>query len=256
MASRSQDPDLAHLLPPNGGAKIPITLQTKIVRGLWSNQISIPFRPELYSAYFRYFQLECESWQASGDVEIKTYGDLLDLVQHLKYNRTENLVSSKLLSFFPEIKNHQTERKGLGNVSLPVALRHPDCQEESVHNALYLAIRLWLMINVGSLKSELFTGRSNVGWGRGDSIDGVISHTFRKGQPRVAPNRLRWPKTLNARGLERIGGLEITWTSNLADHLYFDEDLEKISLFHHARFLEDFGQSPGILYVFYMPISW
>jgi hypothetical protein len=249
MALRTQDPDLVHLLPPKGSTELPISLQFKVVRGFWGNQISKPFQPDQYLAYFKYFRSECENWQASGDMEIETYGDLLDLAKHLKDNRTETLASSKLLSFFPQIKSRRTERVGLRDVSVPVSQRYPDCEEESVHNAVYLTVRLWLMINVGSASSELFTGRSKVSWARGHSMDNVINHAFRKCQSWVAPHHVRWPKTLNARRLERIGGLEITWTSNLADHLYFDEDLKTISIFHHARFLRSFGETAGMEYV-------
>jgi hypothetical protein len=53
-----------------------------------------------------------------------------------------------------------------------------------------------------------------------------------------------------ARRLERVGRLEITWTSNLASHLYFDEDMENITLFHHARSLEDSSEDAGTQYSF------
>ena len=39
------------------------------------------------------------------------------------------------------------------------------------------------------------------------------------------------------RNVERIGGLRIIWTSNLADHLRLHDDDTRLSIFHHATFL-------------------
>ena len=241
MSSSSQNPALNQLLPPKGGPDISVALQAKVIRGLWNDQISTPFQPENYTAYFGYFKSECENWQASGPLEIVTYGDLLDLVQHLQVNRAETLTSSKLLSFFPIVVAQQTLRNGICDVSKSVALRHTDCNKESVHNSLCLAVRLWLMVNVGSPANSVSQngGRLNAEWASDESLDEVISRTFPKDRSQTNPKRLRWPKSLNAWSLERVGGFEIIWTSNLADHLCFDEDSERISLSHHGRFLQD-----------------
>jgi hypothetical protein len=94
------------------------------------------------------------------------------------------------------------------------------------------------MINVGSPNAVISTGSSYVQWQQTASLDDVITASFPLDQPSWKAKRSRWSKDLHAYSLERIGGFEIVWTSNLADHLIFDEDLERISLYHHARVLQ------------------
>jgi hypothetical protein len=53
-----------------------------------------------------------------------------------------------------------------------------------------------------------------------------------------------------ARSLKRVGRLENTWTTNLADHPYFNENMENITLLHHARSLGDSREDAGIQYSF------
>jgi hypothetical protein len=251
MSSNLHSSDLNRLLLPRGGTEIPIALQCEFISGLWNDQITMPFQPEPYAAFFGYFKAECESWQASGRLEIVTCGDLLDLVRHLQDNRVQSLKSSRLLSFFPKVTSQQTPRNGVVDISKSVALRYPDCQNESVHNSLCLAVRIWLMIDVGAPTNSLSQGmgRSSTWWTNDESINQVISRTFPKGQSQGALKRLRWPKRLNARSLERVGGFEISWTSNLAEHLCIDEESERISLFHHARFLQNSREVSEIGYV-------
>jgi hypothetical protein len=43
---------------------------------------------------------------------------------------------------------------------------------------------------------------------------------------------------LNARGLERVAGLRIVGTDNLADHLRMMDDDGTVAIFHHAAFLD------------------
>ena len=44
-------------------------------------------------------------------------------------------------------------------------------------------------------------------------------------------------KIFNARNPERIAGIKIRWTSNLADHLRMREEDTAVEIFHYASFL-------------------
>ncbi|EDN98828.1 hypothetical protein SS1G_13687 [Sclerotinia sclerotiorum 1980 UF-70] len=50
--------------------------------------------------------------------------------------------------------------------------------------------------------------------------------------------RVRLEKEFNACNLERIAGLQIEWTMNLADHLQLTDEENKVSIFCYASFLE------------------
>ncbi|PQE11495.1 fad-type 2 protein [Rutstroemia sp. NJR-2017a BBW] len=49
---------------------------------------------------------------------------------------------------------------------------------------------------------------------------------------------VRLERVFSARNLERIAGIQIEWTTNLADHLRLTDEEDKISIFHYASFLE------------------
>jgi hypothetical protein len=49
---------------------------------------------------------------------------------------------------------------------------------------------------------------------------------------------VRLPKTFDAWAIERIGGISIQFTDNLADHLLLVNDDTTLLVFHHVAFLE------------------
>ncbi|KAL9629110.1 MAG: hypothetical protein Q9164_007017, partial [Protoblastenia rupestris] len=49
---------------------------------------------------------------------------------------------------------------------------------------------------------------------------------------------VKLPKGFNAPNLERIAGIRVAWTSNLADHLLLKDDDTKVMVYHHGTFLE------------------
>lgn len=233
------------LLPLVGSIELPESLQEKIVTRFWHHQspsAASRFQPQRYTAYFDYFKCECYNWRASGKpVAIDTYRDLLDLVDHLRANRMESRSSSKILAFFPPIQLSLQPRlsQQLTNPLQPLATRHPACSKDGASNAIDLTVSLWLMITVGFLGAVMAPVRSSVEWPQDKSLDDFINATFRSENSAKEQKLARWSKMLNAYNLNRIGGFTIHWTSNLADHLLFDDDLEIIYLYHHASVLEN-----------------
>jgi hypothetical protein len=86
---------------------LPSSVQIKIVNGFWRTS-STPLQSSdlLIEQYSIYFQCFVSEWRAlklsSVPIVIQTYRDLLDLVQHLKDNRTEKRASPQILAFFPK----------------------------------------------------------------------------------------------------------------------------------------------------------
>jgi hypothetical protein len=99
-----------------------------------------------------------------------------------------------------------------------------------------LAVRLFLMIDIGELKFG-FHGRKQLTWDEG-SLDSWVHKHFNTAQT-LHNEHVKLEKIFTARNLVRIGGFEIEWTNNLADHLRIlnDED-KKIALFSNVSFLE------------------
>jgi hypothetical protein len=216
------------------------SLRIKLVNGLWRSQHPISSSApsnhiKQYTPYFDFFRAQCKAWELSGaPIAIQTFQDLLDLAQHLLTTRAFIRSSPEVNAFFPpgasDVSNSMPTPQQL---LLPVAQRFPQCNELSILNSIDFTVCLWLMLNVGS---RAFPGRSNITWSSTQTLDSFISSQF----PRSAPGlekELQWPRSFNAKELQKIGGFDIIWTEHLADHLALDEDLATISIYHHASVL-------------------
>ncbi|KAH9903982.1 hypothetical protein F4778DRAFT_75721 [Xylariomycetidae sp. FL2044] len=98
-----------------------------------------------------------------------------------------------------------------------------------------LAVRLLLMLKMGTVKHQISPRRYLV-WNSG-SLAKFVSHHFEQPQVLDTPH-VRLPKSFNAWSIEAIGGLQVEFTDNLADHLLLVDDDTKVLIFHHATFLE------------------
>lgn len=57
-------------------------------------------------------------------------------------------------------------------------------------------------------------------------------------QSPVLLDEVKLERLFNARNLERVAGIQVIWTSNIADHLQLEDDDTSVRLFSHASFLE------------------
>lgn len=222
-------------------------LQDHITASLWSTQ-----HHHNTGVYFQYFREECEAWRLSDSpVTIQTYQDFLDLVEHLRRTRHEKRSAPAVLDFFPPIQAADEEKTPTPSLTdestaeqlkLSLRYRFPHCDPVSATNSIFLTVRLWLMLNVGS--SAILTlcpGRSSPEWTEDQSLDNLIDSCFPASE--WGPRLSQWPFSLHAYNLERVGGFELIWTDHLADHLYLNEDLGTISVYHHVQVLRGLLQA-------------
>jgi hypothetical protein len=105
---------------------------------------------------------------------------------------------------------------------------------EQLKNSIDLAARLLLMIKIGDIPHEYHGGRP-VEWKNG-SLRDFVHHQF-PAIPVLGHERIKLEKSFNAMNLDRIAGLKVQWTNNLADHLRLTHDDSVLRVFHHASFL-------------------
>jgi hypothetical protein len=81
-----------------------------------------------------------------------------------------------------------------------------------------------------------YSGGSPLRW-KDKSIASYINDYFAE-PPVLHDESIKSETMFNARNLERIAGIEIEWTDNLADHLRTVGGNDKrVAIFHHASFL-------------------
>lgn len=131
-------------------------------------------------------------------------------------------------------------RSGMVREDIKASLRsklstHHENEEEMLDNSIDLTASLLLMANFGSY-SYAFSGQNRVFWNQGSLRDFV--QKYFEPERKLANETVKLEKLFKASNLDRIAGLQISWTDNLADHLRMTEDDKRVHIFHHASFLE------------------
>jgi hypothetical protein len=136
-------------------------------------------------------------------------------------------------------------RSGMPREDIKASLRsklstHHANDDEMLDNAIDLTASLLLMANFGCY-SYGFSGRNRVCWttttSKGCSLREFLESYFEP-ERKLANESVKLEKVFKASNLDRIAGLEVVWTDNLADHLRLTDDDRRVHIFHHASFLE------------------
>ena len=175
-------------------------------------------QPTLWGGYFEYYHEQCLAALHNSmlDCLIKNHRDVVEVVNLLQdLEATRETVKEKLRARLPTPE--------------------PQNGDELLCDAIDLAARLGLMILVGNFRQVLHAGQRTLSW-RDNRLHALLAAEF-KTTRLLTEEHVKLEKLFNARNLERIAGIRIIWTSNLADHLRMQEDDTKVSIFHYASFL-------------------
>lgn len=107
--------------------------------------------------------------------------------------------------------------------------------KEQHENSINLVARVLLMIKFGDIPHECLGGR-RLEWTHGTLLEFIHNYFCRPAA--LGHERIKLEKSFNALNVKRIGGIEIWWTDNLAEHLRMMDDDKAVAIFHHASFLE------------------
>lgn len=145
----------------------------------------------------------------------------------------------QILDLVGLVKRPDTTHPSVGNLlKKQLSFEDDDESAEILRDALNLAVRLLLMIPVGPFLATgggiTVSGETYLPWKEG-TITEFVNTEF---PPQTSMRDcVRLEKVFNARNLKRIAGIEIRWTSNLADHLRMRDDDTAVEIFHYASFL-------------------
>ena len=175
------------------------------------------------SAWFRdWFEEQCPA--ATNQVSAKTYQDLLQILTCIQSN-CQSISASRL-----ELTNQICAKFSSSNPLLA-----SDPKDAKLNASLTLAARLWLSISIDSLP-HFFTPGYVIRWESDQCLPDAVGKEFSP-KPQTTET-VKLPKVFTAANLEKIAGIQVQWTSNLADHLTLKDDDKKVMFFHQASFLE------------------
>lgn len=164
--------------------------------------------------YFRYYSQQCDliGRHANGKYSsVETHQDVMDIAELLQKPLARQEVRLRMSDFLKSADEWQHD------------------------NSINLVARLLLMTKFGNVSHECLGGRP-IEWVDGSLPEFVHSYFSR---PSVRGyDRIKLEKPFNALNLQRIAGIKIWWTDNLADHLRMRDDDKAVEIFCHASFLE------------------
>jgi hypothetical protein len=200
---------------------VPRPLRSGVIDHLWGpqpSQLTLLERnghlEAFFDLYFRYYAQQCDliGRHAKGRYSsVETHRDIMDIAQLLQQPLPRE-----------EVRKHMSD-----------FLRAADIEQHE--NSINLVARLLLMIKFGDVPHECGGGR-HIEWSYGSLLEFV--HDYFCGPPARSHELIKLEKSFNALNLERIAGIEIRWTDNLADHLRMMDDDKAVAIFHHVSFLE------------------
>ena len=148
------------------------------------------------------------------------------------------------------LKNHGSTRVEV----VDIVMRDPVvAHSQSLARTLVdLAAGLWLMLAISMYPGDISYDEPII-WRDYEKLkdeqynlyQGPIKKSF--SHHYNSTDLVKLPQSFTAAHLEQIGGIEVIWTSNLADHLLLKDDDTKLMLFHQVSILELHKKSPTSL---------
>lgn len=198
-----------------------------ILNAIWgSNFTTQQFAqdPSLENSYFKYYDEQCKHvlhFKRLGNV-LKKHAHIIDIIQKLRHSNA-------------------TRQQEIDDLRSKLRLQSLSSSDALISQAIDLAVRIWLMVDIGKVPDSLVPCQTPLVWANG-TLKEFIENQF---SPPVAVQkqiRIKLDKIFTARNLECIAGLQIIWTDNLSDHLRLTADTVAddrcISIFHHASVLK------------------
>ncbi|KAF2472351.1 uncharacterized protein BDR25DRAFT_341803 [Lindgomyces ingoldianus] len=193
----------------------------KIIHVLWNRKSTVNLQQnELdWDAYFAYYARECRQALLISQgryISARTHEDITSTARLIEELNTKDAIKTVLRAKLTKVWPKEQE-------------------DEMLEGSIRLAARLLVMLDIGPFP-KAFSGRPFLVWDE-KSLKDCAQGYFNASSLRDHGD-LKLEPLFTARNLCRIGGIEIAWTDNLADHLHFIEGDRKVRIFHHASFLK------------------
>ncbi|KAI4194344.1 MAG: hypothetical protein LQ350_007820 [Teloschistes chrysophthalmus] len=168
--------------------------------------------------YFEYYleQANIALHERGRHVSVASHNDVIEIVQALKDDVPKDQIIRHLAA-------------GSNDAGT-------DHDSESCANAVDLAVRLLTMMEIGNVPNSYISWRP-LEW-RGGSLRTFLCAEFPV-SGRLTREHVKLERLFQAYNLERIAGIKIRWTNNLADHLrMLGDDDEEVAIFGCASYLD------------------
>jgi len=178
-----------------------------------------------FESFFARYALLCKlAVNSNREIDTFTHWQLTKVIEYMK----------KPLATRNEVLEEITEREAF--------MWEGELRERNVAEILLdLVAGMWLILSIGRFPGDISYDEPIV-WEDNDGLynpqrqtPGLINRHFPADFD--SEELVKLPQSFTAAHLEQIGGIEVIWTSNLADHLFLKDDDTKLMLFHQVSIL-------------------
>lgn len=174
----------------------------------------------LQAWYSDWFEEQCQA--AANQISVQTHQELLHILNCLQ-STSRDTSRIQVATNICAICSSTTPTLGLNP------------SDAKLNASLTLAARIWSSVAIDSLQHFFIPGYFT----RWDSDQCLSDALGKELCPKPQTHEtVKLPKVFTAANLEKIAGIQVQWTSNLADHLALKDDDKIVMFFHQASFLE------------------
>jgi len=200
--------------------KWPVSQDVKaaLLRQLWGD-VGESAVGTTMEAYLDYYSSRCREFLSDGGrhVSVKTHADAVRVARLILQGTHKDDIRLQRDGSPQEPPEEQQQQQKLDHASAD------------------LCAGLLTMVDCGVLDFRV-SGRKPLQWPREGSLREFLASEFLPQKELEAP-AARIEKGFLAMDISRVG-IQIKWTSNLADHLRLTDDDKAVFIFHHAEFLK------------------
>jgi hypothetical protein len=204
----------------------PLTLdqERELIQNIWPRLQNSPLPNEDvkgWRAYFQHYVAEIKSAIESdggANTTVRTHQDIVAICRDLDKGISKQEIKQKLF---------RLDTKGRSDAE----------KEKMAEGSVNLVVRLLFMIDIGHIAGNHIPSHPYVQWTDDKlNIGTVLEAHFQKSKEDAG--KIKFDSKFSAYNLERLAGIKIVWTNNIADHLRLVEDDSKLCVFHHTTFLK------------------
>jgi hypothetical protein len=208
---------------PSASVSLSQTETTQLLQTIWPELLlsDADLKNRNYAAFVKYLNEELHTFYedrpAAGAVPCKAFAGLVQLLRDNRCVLQKDIVSL------------------VGSTFLYV-------KGDLLQQAIDLALRIWLTMNIQSEVNTLEAHLTPVLWTSETSPEGLVSTLFKRSDQAVyVPARIH--SKLTAVRLVKLCGIKINWGNNLVDHLNYEPKARVLTIYEHKICLMNHSRS-------------
>jgi hypothetical protein len=198
--------------------------ERELIQNLWPHLKPSPLSDndlKGWQAYFQHYTAEIKSAIESdggGNTTVRNHHDIVAIADYFERATSKQDIKQKLF---------QLDTQGRTDAE----------KEKMAEGSINLVARLLFMVDIGPISQDHIPSLTYVHWTDDKThIGTALENHFQKSKEDAG--KIKFDSKFSAYNLERLAGIKVLWTNNIADHLRLVEDDSKLCIFHHTTFLK------------------